>query len=75
MAFLWTGDKTNIPQGYSNLNLCRIYGCRPSELEREDWGVIQEHIRYLNVEAEVREREKQKGYVATKPGVPEKAKE
>lgn len=72
MALLWTKSTKNVPQGYNELILCRdVYHCLPSQLAQEDWGVIQEHIRYMNVEGEVREMEKRKPIKAKEPGMPE----
>jgi hypothetical protein len=34
------------------LNLCRLYRCRPSDLGQEDWGVIRQHMTIMEAEAD-----------------------
>lgn len=50
-----TGERKSVPWAWTELQLCRIYGCTPSQLANEDWETVQTHIRFLQVEAEVRE--------------------
>lgn len=51
---LWLRVSDDLPWEYTELQLCRVYGCLPSELEDESWNVIQTHIAILNAEASVR---------------------
>ncbi len=50
-----TGESRPVPWAWNELQLCRMYGCTPSQLAKEDWETVQTHMRFLQVEEEVRE--------------------
>jgi hypothetical protein len=47
-----TGAAEPVPWAWNELQLCRMYGCTPSQLAKEDWLTVQTHMRFLEVEAE-----------------------
>lgn len=44
----------NAPVEYIDFQLCRLYGCLPSELDKEDAGVISLHLEFLKIETNER---------------------
>lgn len=49
-----------MPWEYIELVLCRdIYHCKASELDKEDWGRMMEHLSMYNVEKDIENMRKQ----------------
>jgi hypothetical protein len=56
---LWTGG-SEIPEEYTDLILCRdVYHCLPSELDKEDWQTIANHIAMIEAESKVHKMKSQ----------------
>lgn len=49
-----TGQSKPVPWAWNELQLCRMYGCTPSQLAQEDWETVMTHARFLEVEEEVK---------------------
>ncbi len=56
MGYAVDSDGNDVPQPWecSELVLCGLYHCRPSELDEEDWDRIQKHLIILNVMEELK---------------------
>lgn len=50
-----TGERKLVPWAWTELQMCRLYGCTPSQLAKEDRETVLTHIRFLQVENEVQE--------------------
>jgi hypothetical protein len=46
-----TGDARPLPQEYIEFRMCEHYHCLPSQLRREDWATVEQHLRFLDLRA------------------------